>query len=374
MIPVFDAHGFARSGRFLALMMLLSPVAGLPSPDRIEADDSGTMHLPAFAVPPSGYISAEAGKAFRSLLENPVPIAARGADIATYRALMDKFFYAPRLEEARKRYPVTVEEKRIGGVRADVVLPQSGIAASNRDRVLINLHGGGFRIGAGMGGLLESVPIAGVGKIKVISVDYRQGPEFRFPAASEDVAAVYRALLTEYKPENIGIYGCSAGGVLTAEAMAWFDKEQLPMPGAIGIFCAPASILLNGDSRFIATALDPFFRAPPPPPNVEPLKVSVEYFAMADAHDPLVSPDQSASLLAKFPPTLLITGTRDAALSAASYSHTQLVKAGVDAELHVWEGMWHGFMNDATLPESREVFEVVVKFFGKHLGHGRRAP
>jgi acetyl esterase/lipase len=70
------------------------------------------------------------------------------------------------------------------------------------------LHGGAFLWGAHSGGLVESIPVASVGKMKVISVDYRQGPEAAFPAASEDVAVVYTALLKHYKPRNIGIYGC----------------------------------------------------------------------------------------------------------------------------------------------------------------------
>jgi epsilon-lactone hydrolase len=52
------------------------------------------------------------------------------------------------------------------------------------------------------------------------------------------VAAVYRALLEHYEPREIGIYGTSAGGILTAEAIAWFEDHGLPLPGAIGTFCA----------------------------------------------------------------------------------------------------------------------------------------
>ena len=79
------------------------------------------------------------------------------------------------------------------------------------------------------------MPVASLGKIRVVAVDYRQGPEHVFPAASEDVTAVYRELLKHYPAENIGIYGNSAGAVLTAMVIAWFQKEGLPRPGAIGL-------------------------------------------------------------------------------------------------------------------------------------------
>src|SRR3546814_12008018 len=81
------------------------------------------------------------------------------------------------------------------------------------------------------------MPIAAIGRIKVISVDYRQGPDFTFPAASEDVAAVYRELIMQYDPRNIGIYGCSAGGLLTAQSGAWLIDKKLPLPGARALLC-----------------------------------------------------------------------------------------------------------------------------------------
>src|SRR3546814_17061687 len=99
----------------------------------------------------------------------------------------------------------------IGGVRTEVVEPRGGVAPENRRRVLINVHGGAFIGGARTLSRVEAMPIAAIGRIKAISVDYRQGPDFPFPPASEDVQAVYRALLQHYDPRHIGLYGCSAG-------------------------------------------------------------------------------------------------------------------------------------------------------------------
>jgi acetyl esterase/lipase len=131
-------------------------------------------------------------------------------------------------------------------------------------------------------GLVESIPIASVGAIRVITVDYREGPEYSFPAASEDLAAVYAALLKTYKPRNIGIYGCSAGGILTAQSVAWIGSHGMPSPGAS--------------------------------------------------------------------------------------SHALLVQANVEADLHVYEGMWHAFFIYPELPESAAAYSVIVRFFDEHLG------
>jgi len=92
------------------------------------------------------------------------------------------------------------------------------------------------------------------------------------------------------------------------------------------------------------------------------------YFSNVDPKDPLVSPINSPEILAKFPPTLIITGTRAMELSTAVYTHSQLVKLGVGAELHVWEGLFHGFFYNPDVPESRDAYDVIVKFFDRHLG------
>ncbi|WIG56909.1 MAG: Lipase LipU [Rhodanobacteraceae bacterium] len=260
-------------------------------------------------------------------------------------------------------YPVTVEQRRIGGVPTQVLTPKQGIAPAQRHRVLINLHGGAFLWGAGAGGLVEAIPVASVGRIEVITVDYRQGPEHLFPAAREDVAAVYRALLKQYPAKNIGIYGCSAGGVLTGEAVARFIHEHLPVPGAIGMYCG-ALAELSGDSAWIAPVLDGGA------PTTSPLKLAdLPYFKRAHASDSLVFPANSPELLKQFPPTLLITGTRDFTMSSEIQSQRLLTNAGVDAELHIWDGMWHSFFSDPEMPESKEAYAVMVHFFDRHLGH-----
>jgi acetyl esterase/lipase len=55
-------------------------------------------------------------------------------------------------------------------------------------------------------------------------------------------------------------------------------------------------------------------------------------------------------------------------VESAVHTHAQLVKHGVEADLHVWEGMFHGFFYNADVPESRDCYDVIVKFFDRHLG------
>jgi acetyl esterase/lipase len=328
-------------------------------------DENGTVRIPAYELPLSMYMSEEAKRSYierSSLLQKGLP-----AEAAKQRETWSHFF----LDPARAAYSVETQKQQMGGVQTEVFLPKAGVSPRNRDRVLINLHGGGFNTETpDINEWAESIPIAAVARIKVVSVDYRQAPEFKFPAASEDVARVYRALLKVYKPQNIGIYGCSAGGLLTAMSVAWFQKEQLPAPGAIGIFCAGATYPIGGDSAYSAPPFDGG-PAPAAQPNPPVWGSTLDYLSNADPDSPLVSPGLHPDVAAKFPPTLIVTGTRDIAMSWAVHTQSLLVKAGVIVELHVWEGMPHAFMYSVDIPESKEMFSVTANFFDAHLGESR---
>jgi acetyl esterase/lipase len=344
-----------------ALLCLASPVSAEPPKPAIDAD--GTLHVPSFAIPFSSLASSQAKDQFLDSLSHP-PFTPPENDYVKYRENFDKQV-KPRLENLRKAFPVTIMPELIGGVQTDIVTPEGGVSGENKDRILINLHGGYFLVGGRYQGQLESIPIASLGRISVVTVDYRMGPEHHFPAASEDVASVYRDLLKRYSPDKIGIYGCSAGGILTAEAVAWFQAHDLPRPGAVGIFCAGALFAAEGDSLYVANILN----GHPVPSGPFRGAAFSPYLGKGDFKDPLVSPVFSPTVLAKFPPTLFITGTRDAAMSDAAYTHAQLRKAGVEADLNVWDGMGHSFFNtDRVTPEVREAWDVIVKFFDTHLG------
>jgi acetyl esterase/lipase len=154
--------------------------------------------------------------------------------------------------EARKLYPVNVEETSMAGVRTDIITPLTGAAGK---RVLINLHGGGFN--SDSGSLIEGVPIANLAKIKVVSVYYRLAPENPFPAAVDDVIPVYKELLKTSQARNIGIFGTSAGAILTCEVAVRLKQLGLPLPAALGVFsgtrgkCLRSTGFRDGWSRSI---------------------------------------------------------------------------------------------------------------------------
>ena len=327
-------------------------------------DASGAVQVKELTLPYSSVASSEGRREFITRAAMVAKAGTTTFDLNNMRQGVNALA-AAYVQDMSARFPVRLESSRLGGINVEVFTPSSGISARNRSRILINIHGGGFVAGAHSMSQAESLPIAAVGRYKVISVDYRMGPESKFPAASEDVGAVYKELLKTYKPEDIGIYGCSAGGIITGEMIAWLASKGLPLPGAIGIFSASTGPFSVGDSHHLA-------------PILTGTAAMVEeggfgmfglYFGAADPKDPLVYPANSAALLARFPPTLLISGTRAEEMSSVIKSHVDLVKAGVDARLFVWEGMMHGFIINPKLPESNEAYQIITKFFDDQLGH-----
>ncbi len=258
-------------------------------------------------------------------------------------------FMRSMLARDQEIFAVDKQDGKVGGVHTYIYTPKAGIAEKNKHRVLDQPAWRRLlRMLAGVARSSSRSRSPDLMQIKVVTVDYREGPENKFPAASEDVASVYSELLKTYKPESIGIYGCSAGGMLTAMSVAWFQTHGLPSPGAVGIYCASAGSF-GGDANYIAFPFGEGRMPMPRPPSTEQLG----YFSGTDPKDPMVAPINSPEILAKFPPTLLITGTRDFAMSGTLFTNTQLVKQGVKTELHVWDGFFHGFFYNADVPESK---------------------
>jgi epsilon-lactone hydrolase len=342
-----------------ALPLLLAAPPGAGGAAIVAAD--GTVPVPSFKLPMSSFASAAAGRRLHEILTTPQP--SLGDDIATLRTFYDRQNSA-RLELMLGLYKVHIGKSKIAGVAVQIVEPAGGVPAANAKRVLVNLHGGAFMWGAGSGELVEAVPVAATLRVKVITVDYRMAPEHAFPAASEDVYALYRALLQQYKPANIGVYGCSAGGVLTAQVVAWIIDKGAPVPGAIGTFCS-SGLDLGGDS----SQLDPPINGHTPiSDGGSALTMArLPYFDGAAA-GPLLTPGDYPTVLARFPPTLLLAGSRDFAASSLTVMHRRLAAAGVRSELYLFDGLWHAFFVDADLPESLEAYKLICDFFDRNLG------
>ncbi|MFB3922273.1 MAG: alpha/beta hydrolase [Terriglobia bacterium] len=316
----------------------------------IDAD--GTAHITR-VIPVPGTISAEAQKsiAWRPPAHWPPSLAEQRAGTDAFRK--------SRSEEARKLYPVNIEPKMLGGVPTDVITPLK-MPAKERNRVLINVHGGGFVTDSGS--LVEGIPIANLMQTTVVSVYYRLAPEHPFPAAVDDTVAVYRELLKTHKPRNMAIFGTSAGAILTAEVAVKLHQLGLPLPAALGIFSGTGDLSQPADSEafFTIWGLGGELKPPSKGPLVDP------YVSATNPKDPALSP--LFADLKGFPSTLFVTSTRDLLLSGTTILHRAFLSAGVDAQLVVFEALPHAFWYNYQLPETKEALNLMAKFFDSKLG------
>lgn len=269
---------------------------------------------------------------------------------------------APTISAMRAALHVRTEPTTIAGVKAYIVTPQT-IAPANRNRVLIYFHGGGFVLRPGEAGLAEAIEMAGFGRYKVISVDYRMTPDFPYPAAMDDAMAVYRDTLKTTRAKNIGIFGTSAGGNIALVMVLRAKAEKLPLPGAIAPGTPWSDMTKTGDSYFTNDGIDNVLVS-----NDGFWGAAAKLYANGrDLKEPQFSPINAD--LHGFPPTILTSGTRDLFLSNTVRVHRKLRQAGVEAQLQVFEGLSHAqYYRDITAPETIDYNNEVARFFDKHLG------
>src|SRR6185312_488622 len=219
--------------------------ANAASRDTSYIDADGTARVTRVMPVPQD-LSPEAKK----FISHQVPDEAPPESLEARRKGLDAWEVRSR-EEWSKICPVKIEETKIAGVPVHVVTPEGRQLVGNRDKVLINLHGGGFN--GDSGSYSESIPIASYTGIKVVAVMYRLAPEHPFPAGVDDAIAVYKELLKRYTPDHIAIYGTSAGATVTAEVAVKLKRLMLPMPAALGIFSTVSDFSGMGDSYSMYT-------------------------------------------------------------------------------------------------------------------------
>ncbi len=339
---------------------------------------------PAAAAPPfsrdSTYFAPDGTAYIQRIVPIPPSLSAQARDFLKAEAAPSSARPPMSLEDSRRheaqrvkrdgvlalrKYPATLSEAVIAGVPVTVFRPKAG-AGPVRPFVLINVHGGAFIFDCCSE--VESVPLANLTRSEVISVGYRLAPEHPFPAAVDDVIAVYREVLKTHPASAVAIYGTSSGAVITGEVAVALKRRGLPEPGALGIFSGFGDFAMRTDTRAIFSLVGLGGAVSPQEPLAA---VEHEYLGGADPTDPRVSPIRGD--LSGLPPTLFLTGTRDAFLSGVSLFERAMIRAGDDPQLVVFEGLPHAFWVEPDLPEADEADRIMARFFLKHLRAGAKA-
>ena len=316
----------------------------------VAADSDGTLHFNQRALAQPAMTSPEAKAKYveiinRSLALKPASreeigrnfMQSAGAGLAAIR------------DAVLKVYPsVEMQETQMGGVKVAIYTPKD-MPARNRNRVVMMFNSDP-----------TGVSLAAISKMRVMGVQYVP----TVPKGNADIVAVYRELLKSHKPSQIAMVGLSGGCQFAANTAMWLPTQKLPFPGALGLLtCAGGAF--PGDTRNTLNGLDvqlsdytifaAMRSARSAPPAVEPGAPQREVL------DTPVIPKG-------FPPSYLLSGTRDMCLSETVLLHRKLKHAGAEVDLNIFEGMWHGFNMEPELPETRDAAADLAGFLDRHLG------
>lgn len=235
-----------------------------------------------------------------------------------------------------------------GDLPATVYLPGVGTVGAAALPVILYFHGGGWVIAdrkvydGGARGLAKQT-----GAI-VVSVDYRQAPEHKFPAAWDDALAAYRWLTLNAAeiggdPARLALAGESAGGNLAVATAVAARTAGLTPPRHVLSVYPVAQTSLNTESYLENAIAKPLNRA------------MVEWFVKHLINDEDDLKDTRLQLidadLHGLPPVTLINARLDPLRSDGAKLKDALDKAGVPVERREYEGVAHEFFGAAAVLE-----------------------
>jgi len=327
------------------------PPSGFPA-----AEAAVPVAVPARTIAPPRSISPQAQASLA-----PMPFATGDYppldDHDAWRAViaMSNQGLVAMLADRTSRIAATVDAIDVDGVPVFDITP-ADLSPNAGGRIYLDIHGGALTMGAGEGCRVMGLLAVQRSGVRTWTVDYRVPPDHPYPAALDDCLTVYRALLRDYRPEDIVIGGSSAGGNLAAATVLRARDEGLPLPRATVLISPEVDLTESGDSFVTNHGIDTILtRSLKPQSNL--------YAGGHDLAHPYLSP-LFGDFTKGFPPTFLQAGTRDLFLSNTVRMHRALLAAGVPAELHVFEGMPHGGFGGA--PEDAELDAQVRRFIDAH--------
>ncbi len=266
-----------------------------------------------------------------------------------------------KIKKMRKALEVDVQLMEIAGVKVRQLTPKS-LSKAFAQSVYIDIHGGAYVLFGGLPSIEEGLLIAHRLGITVYSVDYRMPPSAPFPAALDDVLAVYQAISARENVQHVFVGGTSAGGGLVLSLMQSLLAKKLSLPLAIYAGTPWADLNKTGDSLFVNEGVDSVLVT-----YDGQLSAAARLYAgKASLSHPLVSPLYGS--FEDFPPTFLLTGTRDMFLSDTVRVNRKIRDAGGQTQLEVFEGVSHAQHIIAyNTPESLSAYQELKQFFLKSI-------
>lgn len=324
-----------------------------------EAQDD-PLKVPAKEVPLPKTVSAQLARFIAAPVPAPESVPKTADEWRALQKTADA--EATKISLAASAFIGTkIEPTKVADVPCFWITPKE-IAAENKDRLIVHVHGGAFVFNAGIAGTGEGTLLADACKTRVLSIDYRMPPDHPFPAASDDVLAVWKAVVKDHDPKKVAMAGTSAGGALILTTMLRLKGTDVPRPAATLVGTPASDFTKTGDSAYLNAEVDNLLGR-----YEGRIEACLELYANGkDLKDPLLSPIYGD--FKDFPPTILVSGTRDLLLSNTIRAHRKLRAAGVEADLHIYEGESHAmYLTSYPSPESLDALGEIAKFFDRHM-------
>jgi acetyl esterase/lipase len=247
---------------------------------------------------------------------------------------------------------VQVRHEQRAGVAIEVHTPL-GFRAG--DPTLLYLHGGGYVTCSPASHRDLIARVARASGARCIAPDYRLAPEHPFPAALDDVLAVYRALLHgETEPDRLFLAGDSAGGGLALATMLRVRDEGGPLPRAAVLLSPWVDLSLSAEEL---AGLGPYDYL-----NARMLlETAPKYAGAQPLSHPLVSPIHAD--LRGLPPLLIQTGEWELFCHQNQRFVERARSQGVSVQHEIEPGMLHVFPAFAgLLPQGRAALRSLGQY------------
>lgn len=253
------------------------------------------------------------------------------------------------------------------GAGGDIPIRLYTPAGEGPHPVLVYYHGGGWVIGDLETHDAVCRDLANRSGALVAAVDYRLGPEHRFPAAVEDAYAALTWAAEKIgdlggDPSRLAVGGDSAGGNLAAVVAQTAAAQGGPRI-AFQLLIYPATDRFDDSASMRENALGPLLS-----------RAWMEWFygcylnTPDEGADVRVSPGHAEDLRGQ-PPALVVTAEFDPLRDQGAAYAGKLREAGVDAELLAVDGAIHGFIQMAGLiDKSRATLDRCGDALRAHLG------
>jgi len=239
----------------------------------------------------------------------------------------------------------------IEGVNCCWIYPEG---ASYND-IILYIPGGGGIFGTPKTHFSIAKAISFATKYRVVSIDYPKAPESVYPEPQDVVESIYINLITKYPNAKISIIADSFGASLAINLILRAKEKKINLPNSIALLCPFVDFNYEGESYTSLCGVDPSWD------DAEVIKsITAAHIGKSSTSDPMLCVLNAD--LSGFPPTFIQAASRDLILSDSIQLQRLLRSATSPVEFDLWEGLWHDFQANQSIPEAQQATDAVADF------------